>query len=94
MWRFLHEFQQFLVCFALLPTCGVRSEHKIVRSMSSGYASALMPRVLQREMTRLIVVFQNADVVLKFKDKSEFHPVAFELDHPSHLGAGVTPDNV
>jgi len=72
MWGFLGEFEQLLICLALLPTGSVRSEHEIIRRVSTRYAAAGTPDMLQRKTTRLIEVFQDAGVVLKFENKSEF----------------------
>jgi hypothetical protein len=62
--------------------------------VSRVYPSAATPAVLKRETGRLIVIFQDTFIVLKFENESQFHAVAFELDHAAHFSAGVPSDNV
>jgi hypothetical protein len=62
--------------------------------MAGRDTTATASGVLQREATRLVVELKNAGIVLKFEHKGQFDSVALELDHSSHLLAGVASDNI
>ena len=65
-------------------------DYEEVRGMNTATVSARYVTVLQLHLAWLVVVFQNAGIVLEIVDGMVFGAMAFELDGGAHFYAGIT----
>src|SRR6516162_5392689 len=85
VWALAGQLFEILCGFAFLPSSRVLTNHEVVRRMHNGQRSAVCRRVRERNRRRLVVILDDAGVVLQLVNERQLDAVTLELNGYAHL---------